>query len=205
MNPVTREAVKEALAHIEGHRSDAFTAELDESAKTVALACRESQAALAAEHENWLIVHRDNMGLATRNMELKKERDEARAEVERLKAECAMAYRVVESHKDREKNAVRIGCENITARERAEFQLVVERARWDRRKKLSDLRKRKLCSQTRKVNLLQSRLAHQGEVVEAAKKGARWLPHTGHGPEHAHIDCRRCEMDAALAKLGEKS
>ena len=49
-------------------------------------------------------------------------------------AELAMAFRVVDSHKEREKNAVRIGCENITRAEKAESQLalamgVVEAAR----------------------------------------------------------------------------
>lgn len=45
---------------------------------------------------------------------------QARAELELAKSDLAMAHRVVERHKEAEANAVRIGCENIAARELAE-------------------------------------------------------------------------------------
>lgn len=46
-----------------------------------------------------------------------------------------------------------------------------------------------------------AKVAEMEAVVEAAKKSARWIPHTGYGPGDAHIDCRRCEMDSALSRL----
>lgn len=48
---------------------------------------------------------------------------QARAELELAKSDLAMAHRVVERHKEAEANAVRIGCENIAAREKAEAAL----------------------------------------------------------------------------------
>ena len=44
-------------------------------------------------------------------------------EIERNKYEFEVSHRVVQAHKQAEQNAVRIGCENITAREKAEAAL----------------------------------------------------------------------------------
>jgi len=47
----------------------------------------------------------------------------------KTKDQLAMAFRVVESHKEREANAVRIGCANITRAEKAESLLAT--SRWE--------------------------------------------------------------------------
>ena len=50
-------------------------------------------------------------------------------EIERNKYEFEVSHRVVQAHKQAEQNAVRIGCENITAREKAEASLAELRKR----------------------------------------------------------------------------
>lgn len=51
----------------------------------------------------------------------------AEAELVNVKEERDMAFRVAENHRAREKDAVRIGCENITRAEAAEQALAVEK------------------------------------------------------------------------------
>jgi chromosome segregation ATPase len=53
-------------------------------------------------------------------------------EIERNKYEFEVSHRVVQAHKQAEQNAVRIGCENITAREKAEASLAELRKRMRR-------------------------------------------------------------------------
>ena len=54
------------------------------------------------------------------NIRLRAALAEKEKELERNKYEFEVSHRVVQAHKQAEHNAVRIGCENITAREAAE-------------------------------------------------------------------------------------
>lgn len=71
---------------------------------------------VAAEHEMFLTAHRDNMKGA---LLLAAEREKREA----AERERDMAFRVADNHKADTANAVRIGCENITAREAAEARV----------------------------------------------------------------------------------
>jgi hypothetical protein len=68
------------------------------------------------EHENFLAVHRDNMALVLRVAALT-------ASLASVKNDWEIASRVADNYKAQMENAVRIGCENITAREKSEATL----------------------------------------------------------------------------------
>jgi chromosome segregation ATPase len=57
---------------------------------------------------------------------------EARKQIELLKSDLGIAHRVCERAEDKMKDAVRIGCENITSREKSESQLAESEKRLDR-------------------------------------------------------------------------
>jgi hypothetical protein len=72
--------------------------------------------------------------LASEVRRLQEQSKADRAAREAMKRDLEMAHRVVDAHKEQAKEAVRIGCENITAREKAEAELAALKAEIERTK-----------------------------------------------------------------------
>ena len=110
-------------------------------------------------------------------------------EIERNKYEFEVSHRVVQAHKQAEQNAVRIGCENITAREKAEASLA---SATKERDALADEQCGSECVKAHgELAELRKQMAWYERVAEAAQVSDRYR---GKTVEEDHV-AGRCGCD----------